>query len=123
MNRKGNMLGALIGAGLLTLSSGLLATEKADGECAKSATQCRDAGHDERDADLAPLKKQLFEFAGLPDRQRGPSPSLSRARQAAERPLPGRQAWPSFGEGTNLLGQTFTLSSRLLGLIGRFVGH
>jgi hypothetical protein len=55
------------------------------------------------------LKKQLFEFAGLPDHQRGPSPSLNRAR-------PG--GWPVFGQGMSFLGAA--LSSRLSSLIGRF---
>ncbi|KXB32707.1 hypothetical protein AT959_00455 [Dechloromonas denitrificans] len=112
------MLGALFGATLIAFSGGALAAGNADGECAKGKTQCREAGREQHDSDLAPLKRQLFEFAGLPDRQRGPSPSLSRTRQAAERPLPGRQAWPVFGEGMGFLGHT--LSSRLLGLIGWF---
>lgn len=120
MNRKGKVVGALIGASLLVLNSGLGAAEKADGKCATDASQCRDAGRDEHEADFAPLKRQFFEFAGLPDRQRGPSPSLRRAGQAAERSLPGRLAWPALGEGLSLPGQG--LSSRLLGLIGRFIG-
>ena len=123
MKRKGNMVGTLIGATLIALSSGLAAAEKADGECAKGTAQCRKAGRDELGADLAPLKKQLFEFAGLPDKQRGPSPSLSRARPAADHPLsaPGRRDWPVLGEGMSFL--EYRLSSRLLGLIGWFGGH
>jgi len=111
MNRKGNVLGALIGATLITFSGGVLAVGQADGECAQGRTSCREAGHDEHGTDLAPLKKQLFEFAGLPDRQRGPSPSLHRAR-------PG---WPVFGEGISFLGAA--LSSRLSSLLGRFGGR
>lgn len=118
MNRKGNVVAALLGTTLLALSSGLWAATNADGECAEGRTQCREASRDEHGSDLAPLKRQLFEFAGLPDRQRGPSPSLSRARQAAERPQPGHQAWPGFGEGIGFL--SHTLSIRLLGLIGWF---
>lgn len=118
MNRKGKVVGALFGATLIALSGGVLAAGKTDGQCAEGKTQCREAGRDERGSDLSPLKRQLFEFAGLPDRQRGPSPSLSRSKQAAERPLPGRQSWPVFGEGTTFLGHT--LSSRLFAVIGWF---
>lgn len=111
MNRTGNALGALIGATLIAFSGGVLAAGPADGECAQGRTQCREAGRDERGADLAPLKKQIFEFAGLPDRQRGPSPSLKHAR-------PG---WPVLGQGMSFLGAA--LSSRLSSLISRFGGR
>lgn len=116
MKRKGKVLATVIGAMLIALSSGLGAAEKADGQCAKSATQCREAGRDEGGTDLAPLKKWFFELTGLPDSQRGPS--LSHARPAAERPLPSRHSWPMFGEGMGFLGQR--LSSRLLNLLGWF---
>ena len=118
MNRKGNVVAALLGTTLLALSSGLLAATNADGECANDRAQCRESGHDEHGSDLAPLKRQLFDFTGVPDRQRGPNPSLSRARQVAERPQPGHQAWPVFGEGMGFLRHTFSI--RLLGLIGWF---
>lgn len=118
MNQNGKLVGAVFGATLIALSGDLLAAENADGECANGRTQCREASRDEHGSDLAPLKRQLFDFTGVPDRQRGPNPSLSRARQVAERPQPGHQAWPVFGEGMGFLRHTFSI--RLLGLIGWF---